>query len=122
VKAVACFCGGLLLAASPLDGGERLILKVTPSVCFAPANVLVRTIIEAHPANRVLKISAESADFYRASSIQLDGDKAPRANQFEFRHLSAGTYSVRVEIAGSDGESLAFALQQVEVIPVAGKR
>ena len=51
--------------------------------------------IEADQDNRAVEIVAESADFYRSSQIQLEGDKAPRTTNFEFRSLPPGTYEVR---------------------------
>jgi hypothetical protein len=85
-------------------------------VAFAPANLVVRATIEANAENRAVEIIAESADFYRSSQIQLEGNKAPRTNQFEFRSLPPGTYEVRALLIGTDGQARAHARQQVSVI------
>jgi hypothetical protein len=96
--------------------GERLSMRVSPAVAFAPANLVVRAMIEANADNRAVEIVAESDDFYRSSQIQLEGEKAPRTNQFEFRSLPPGTYEVRALLIGADGQQRAFARQQVNVI------
>ena len=92
------------MSALPVGAGERLTVKVSPAVCFAPANLIVRTMIEADADNRSVEIVAESSDFYRSSTIQLDGDKAPRTTTFEFRSLPPGSYDVTAHLYGSTGE------------------
>jgi hypothetical protein len=109
---------GLLLLTStlPLGAGERMTLKVSPAVAFAPANLSVRTMIEADSANRGVEIVAESTEFYRSSQIQLDGEHAPRTTTFEFRSLPSGAYEVKATLLGSGGAALATVRQQVNVI------
>jgi hypothetical protein len=116
MKVRASVCGFLVLMAAPLGAGERLALRVSPSVSFAPANLIVRTTVEADAANRSIEVVAESADFYRSSTIELDGDKAPRTKQFEFRSLPQGTYSVKAFLLGTDGHMRATVRQEVNVI------
>ncbi len=111
---------GLLMfgAIAPIGAGERdrLTLKVSPAVCFAPANLVVRATVLADADNRAVEVVAESPDFYRSSEIQLDGDKAPRTNMFEFRSLPPGSYEVRAILIGSGGEERASVRQSVNVM------
>ena len=118
----ALLVGVMLLAASPLGAGERLAVRVSPTVCFSPANLIVRSTVEADAGNRTLEIAAASDNFYRSSQIQLDGDKAPRVTQMFFRDLPSGSYEVTVDLVGADGRSRARAHQQVEVIAGASGR
>ena len=115
---------GILVLTSilPAGAGDRLAIKVSPAVCFAPANLIVRTTIEADTQNRAVEIIAESPEFYRSSEMQLDGDKAPRTTTFEFRSLPPGTYEVRATLLGGDGRSLAHVRQQVNVIEAGGNK
>jgi len=122
--------GILLVAAAPLAGAgerdsqrgnhagdaERLALRISPSVAFAPANLVVRTTIEADARNRAVEIVAESDDFFRSSEIQLDGENAPRTSTFEFRSLPPGVYEVKATLLGSDGAQLAMVRHQMNVI------
>ena len=96
----AILCGLGLLMAVPLGAREPLAIKVSPEVAFAPANLVVRAMIEADHNNRAIEIAAESDDFYRSSAMQLDGDRAPRTRTFEFRSLPSGTYEVRAKLFG----------------------
>jgi len=99
-----------------IGAGERLTLKVSPAVAFAPANLIVRTMILADADNRAVEIVAESEDFYRSSEIQLEGEKAARTTMFEFRNLPPGTYEVRASLLGANGERRAMIRQQVNVL------
>ena len=93
----------LLTSTLPLGAGERMTLRVSPSVSFAPANLIVRTQIEADAQNR-------------SSEIQLDGERAPRTTTFEFRSLPPGTYEVKATLLGPGGSPRASLRQQVNVI------
>jgi hypothetical protein len=106
----------MMTATLPLGAGERLTMKVSPAVAFAPANLIVRAMIVADPDNRAVEIIAESPDFYRSSTIQLEGDRAARTNIFEFRSLPPGAYEVRANLIGARGEQRATIRQQVNVI------
>jgi hypothetical protein len=99
---------------------ERLSMRVSPSVAFAPANLIVRAIIPAAAENRAVEISAESPEFYRSSEVQLDGDRAPRTSVFEFRSLPPGSYEVKATLRGSAGEELASVITEVNVIASGG--
>jgi hypothetical protein len=115
---------GFLLCVTAMPAGagepERLTLRVSPAVAFAPANLVVRATIAASADNRTVEIVAESEDFYRSSEIQLDGDRAPRTSQFEFRSLPPGTYEVKAILRGSSGTERASVRQQVNVISNGG--
>jgi hypothetical protein len=106
----------MLTSTLPLGAGERITMKVSPAVAFAPANLVVRATILADADNRAVEIVAESDDFYRSSEIQLEGDKAARTSMFEFRSLPPGTYEVRASLVGANGERRAMIRQQVNVL------
>jgi hypothetical protein len=109
---------GILMVTGtrPLGAGERMTMKVSPAVSFAPANLIVRATIVSDADNRAVEIVAESPDFYRSSMVQLEGDRAARTSQFEFRSLPPGTYEVRASLFGSNGEARATIRQQINVI------
>src|SRR3954467_12660498 len=70
MKVRAALCGFFIFAAIlSLGAGERITMQVSPRVSLAPANLVVRTMIEANESNRALEIVAESGDFYRSSQI-----------------------------------------------------
>jgi hypothetical protein len=104
-----------LLATSPLDAGERLAVRVAPAVAFAPATLVIDAIAERDPANRVLQIQVEGADYYRSSRLQLDGDQAPRTTTVRYDNIPGGTYEVRVTLLGTGAQQRAMTVRQVEI-------
>jgi predicted phage tail protein len=113
------FLFGVLMLASAwsLGAGEKLVIQVSPAMAFAPANLRVRTMIEADVENRSVEVVAESEDFYRSSEVQLDGDRAPRTSVFEFRSLPPGAYDVTVKLLNASGRTRALARSRISVMP-----
>src|SRR3954451_17259621 len=118
MKLRVALIGMLIIAAgsSRMGAGERITLKVSPAVAFAPANLIVRAVIVADADNRAIEIVAESPEFYRSSMIQLKGDRAARVTTFEFKSLPPGTYEVRANLFGASAEPRASIRYQVNVI------
>lgn len=106
----------MILCSGALGANERLAIRVSPSVAFAPANLVVRTTVEPDPQNRSIEIIAESPEFYRSSEMQLDGERAPRTTMFQFRSLPSGEYMVRAILKGQGGHELASVDRQVNVV------
>jgi hypothetical protein len=116
MKGRACLVGVVLLASGVLGASDKLSMLVSPSVAFAPANLVVRTTVEADQQNRAIEIIAEADRFYRSSEIQLDGEHAPRTSTFEFRSLPTGMYSVRAVLKGQGGHHLATTERTVNIV------
>jgi len=112
----------MLAAALPLGAGapDPVSVRATPAVAFAPATLVVRATIAADAHNRVIEVSADSGEFFRSSTIELEGENAPRTNLFEFRSLPPGIYEVRAVLIGDDGRQRALARQEVNVIASGG--
>ncbi len=117
---IAFLCGGVLLVPHGLNGGEAMRMQVSPAVGRAPADVTVRVSLEADSSNRSLEVSAESADFYRSSEIQIDGTNNPRLNVFEFRNLPTGLYQVTGVLVGINGRR-AMVSRMAKVEPTFGR-
>jgi hypothetical protein len=105
-----------LAATAAAAANQSLAIKVSPIVSFAPANLVIRTQVDPDADNRSLEVIAESGDFYRSSTIALDGDRAPRTKQFEFRSLPPGEYQVSVVVTGADGRQRAMSRAQARVV------
>jgi hypothetical protein len=105
-----------MLAAAPLDAGERLAMRLSPTHGFAPATVTVTATVERDAQNRELEIQIESTQFYRSSLVPLDGENAARTNTFQFRDLPGGEYEVRTILLGAGERALARAVQDLEIV------
>jgi hypothetical protein len=107
---------GMMFIATAVAGAkEPLSIRVSPAVSFAPANLVIQTSIEPDIDNRSMEVVAESADFYRSSTITLEGDRAPKTTRFEFRSLPPGEYEVMAAVVGVDGRRRAIAHRHVDV-------
>ena len=95
---------GLVAANGDANATEKLSLRVTPNVSSAPGNVIVQATIARDAANRWLHVEADSGSFYRSSSIQLDGDKAPAITEFKLSNLPSGEYAVSARLRDRNGE------------------
>jgi hypothetical protein len=100
----------------PVGAKEALAIRVSPAVSFAPASLVIRTTIEPDPYNRAVEIVADSEQFYRSSLVQLDGERAARTRNLEFRSLPPGEYEVKATLIGLDGHERALARTHVNVV------
>jgi hypothetical protein len=107
----------MMLTVTAVAGAkEPLSIRVSPTVSFAPANLVIRTSVDPDGDNRAMEVVADAPDFYRSSTIPLEGDRAPKTTMFEFRSLPPGEYDVTATIIGVGGERRAIAHAHVNVI------
>ena len=95
--------GGVLLVSQSLGGAQPLRMRVTPLMSIAPGNLTVRINLESADENRLLRVVAESDDFYRASEVPLNGASAAPVTVFEFRNLPRGNYQISSALVGVQG-------------------
>jgi hypothetical protein len=112
----AWLIGFVILVAGAVDADDRLSLRVSPAVAYAPATLRVQTTIEPDADNRSIEIIAESPEFYRSSAIQLDGESAPKTTIIQFPGLPTGEYSVRGILRDSRGDELAIVVRKVNIV------
>lgn len=106
----------MTLAVRPVGAGERLAVKVSPRMAFAPADLNVLTSIEHNDDNRTVEIIAESEQFYRSSEFPLEGGLAPKSTYVRFRNLPVGDYTIRAIVRGSTGRELAISETIVSIL------
>lgn len=95
-----------LVVAHPHAGqAEPLRLSVTPRITTAPATVKVIALIARNADNRELVVEADSGDYYRSSTIQLDGADAARAYEVWFRSLPPGEYLITAVVEDDHGKA-----------------
>jgi hypothetical protein len=108
---------GLAIATTTgVGANESISIRVTPAMSFAPANLVIRTTVQPDADNRAMEIVADSSEFYRSSSVQLEGDRAPKTAVFEFQSLPPGEYRVTAALIGADGRRRGTAWAQVKVV------
>jgi len=106
----------LLLAATTIAGKDAVSIRVSPAVSFAPAHLVIQTRIEPDDNNRAIEVVANSEEFYRSSTIPLEGERAPKTTTVQFVSLPPGDYEVTATLIGSDGQHRASARMHVNVV------
>ena len=109
----------MLLATAPGQlaqaAGEQQAVASTPSpveptvelrirrrfAAAGPVTVVVR--IEPNLDNRMVRLTLDSGAFFRASDIQIDGDRAPRSHFVTWKALPPGDYCVEATLTGASG-------------------
>lgn len=107
---------GLALAGTTAAGKDAVSIRVSPAVSFAPAHLIIQTRIEPDDNNRAIEVVAHSEEFYRSSTIPLEGERAPRTTTVQFVSLPSGDYEVTAALIGADGQRRALARMHVNVI------
>jgi len=115
-------CAVAMVTTTAAGANERLSMRVSPAMSFAPANLVIQTRLEPEADNRVMEVIAESDDFYRSTAIQLDGERAPRTTKFEFRSLPPGEYRVTAVVVGAAGQRRAVARSHANVMETGASR
>jgi hypothetical protein len=100
----AAICTCLAAGAGTMGGSQPLTLQVSPTMTAAPAFIRVRAIIEANDDNRSLEIVAQSPQFFRSSTIDLDGRRAPPLTVIEYPNMPPGFYDVTAVLVGASGQ------------------
>lgn len=101
--ALALVTASLMAGAPGLTAHNKISLRVTPTVSREPAFVNVIMQIERNPANRSLQVTAESAEFFRSSTISLEGEQAPRIMEIAFKSLPGGEYNISAVLVDAQG-------------------
>ena len=102
--------------ASKSEESTPLRLQVSPMTARAPADVYIYVSVAPRSENRLIRVVAESDDFYRSSEAQLDGEYSARVSVFKFRELPSGEYRVRVELIVSTGRTSNVETRAVQVL------
>jgi len=104
-------------SAAASAGSQRLQSRVWPAFTQAPASVRIEVLAEPNDDNRELQIVVDSGDYYRSSTIALDGAAAPGFFSVTYRSMPAGTYDVQVELRGVSGTLIALEHHWLDVTP-----
>jgi hypothetical protein len=101
--------GGRAAAAAERSGESAtgvadLNVRVTSGAAMGSALVRALVQIAPHEDNRRLRIEIESADFFRSTDIQLDGEGATRNHQVTWPSVPPGEYVLIAAVFGADRE------------------
>ena len=101
--------------SAPRTPAKQIVeIRVRGHFFAAPATVPVTIAVEPGASNRALVVEADSDDYYRSSTIELDGENEKRLHTVELRSLPAGEYVLRAEVR-SKSEVLGTAVNELVV-------
>jgi hypothetical protein len=108
-------CVLIMTIGWPAAGGEVVTGRVMPRNGIAPADILVQAFIEPNVLNRSVSFVVDSRAFYTSSSVELEGDRAPRMKEVRFRMLPAGWYEVTMTVYGGNKEPRGKVVDHIEL-------
>ena len=100
--AAAVFAGSMQMSAD-----EAISITVRPAVASYRGNAQLKVLVSRNERNRVLVWEVDGPDYYRSSSIPLDGAASPRSYFFMVRELPAGEFEVRASVKRNDNSVVA---------------
>jgi hypothetical protein len=101
-------CFGLMLAAGILGGSmntgadDAISITVRPAVATYGGNAQLRVLVARNEMNRSLVWEVDGPNYYRLSSMELQGAAAARSYFFTVRDLPAGEFEVRATVKRTD--------------------
>ena len=104
------------LAAGPGASDPPLRAQVSPRFGPAPSPVRVQAIVAPATENRGLLIVIESDDYFRSSTLPLEGDAASRVHVADFRSVPAGVHHITVALLDQQGDRRAVVRDAIELI------
>ena len=114
--------GPVIAATTAVAANGSTSVRVSPVVSFAPSNLTVSAQVEPDANNRAMEVVVDSEEFYRSSTIPLDGDHAPKTITFQFRSLPSGEYKVTASVAGANGQWKVVGRAHVNIIGPQGSQ
>jgi hypothetical protein len=82
-----------------------LTISVTPRISLEPGLVRVMVRIAPNPDNRTLSVELDGDDYYRNSTMPIDGDSEPATRVLAYESIPSGTYTVTVKVKDREGRA-----------------
>ena len=93
---------GMLMGSTQTSADEAIAITVRPAVATFRGNAQLKVLVARDEKNRSLEWVIDGPNYYRSSSIELDGAAAPRSYFFLIRELPAGEFEIRATVTRND--------------------
>jgi hypothetical protein len=93
---------GVLAGSMQMSADEAISITVRPAVASFRGSALLRVLVSRNEKNRMLIWEVDGPNYYRSSSITLDGAAAARSYFFMMKELPAGEFEVRATVKRND--------------------
>ena len=104
MKRILCLAlaAGFLGGAMQLSADEAISITVRPAVTSYRGSAQLKVLVSRDNKNRALIWEVDGPNYYRSSSIALDGAASPRSYLFIVKDLPAGEFDVRAKVERND--------------------
>jgi hypothetical protein len=106
---------GVLGGSMQMSADEAISITVRPAVMSYRGSTQLKVLVSRNERNRMLVWEVDGPNFYRSSSIALDGAASPRSYFFMVKDLPGGEFDVRATVKRNDS-SAAMDRSTVKVI------
>jgi hypothetical protein len=106
---------GILVGSIQTSADEAVSITVRPAVTTYRGSAQLKVLVARDDKNRSLQWEIDGPNYYRSSSIELNGAAAPRSYVFVVRELPAGEFEVRATVTRND-ESTAVDRSMIRVV------
>ena len=96
---------GILAGSMQMNADEAISITVRPAVTSYRGNAQLKVLVSRNEKNRTLVWEVDGPNYYRSSSIALDGAASPRSYFFMVRELPAGEFDVRATVKRNDSST-----------------
>jgi hypothetical protein len=96
---------GILGGSIQTSADEAISITVRPAVTSFRGNAQLKVLVSRNEKNRILVWEVDGPNYYRSSSIMLDGAAAARSYFFTVRDLPAGEFDVRATVKRNDSSA-----------------
>ena len=96
---------GILAGSMQMSADEAISITVRPAVTSYRGSAQLKVLVSRDAKNRVLVWEVDGPNYYRSSSIALDGASSPRSYFFLVKDLPAGEFDVRATIRRNDSSA-----------------
>jgi hypothetical protein len=96
---------GVLAGSMQMSADEAISITVRPAVTSYRGNAQLKVLVSRDDKNRLLVWEVDGPNFYRSSSIALDGAASPRSYFFTVRDLPEGEFDVRATVKRNDSSA-----------------
>jgi len=96
---------GVLAGSMHMSADEAISITVRPAVASYRGTAQLRVLVSRNERNRLLVWEVDGPNFYRSSSIALDGAASPRSYFFMVKDLPGGEFDVRATVRRNDSSA-----------------
>ena len=105
----------VLIGGTFLSAEDPISMTVRPAVASTSTATQIRVMVPRSERNRALRWEVDGADYFRSSTMDLNGAKAPVTFVFVVKNLPEGEVEIRAIVRRND-DSEAIVRRQIVVV------